>query len=85
MIDGTHIPYIVPANLATAYHNKKGFTSQNVLAIVDFDLKFTYMVVGWEGSIHDAQVLLSVQSDPTFSFPKPPRGKCYCDLCCTIY
>ncbi|KAL5571332.1 hypothetical protein UlMin_020929 [Ulmus minor] len=76
-IDGTHIPCVVPANLATAYCNTKGYTSQNVLAIVDFDLKFTYMVAGWEGSVHDARVLLSAQRDPAFSFPKPPPGKYY--------
>ena len=43
-----------------------------MLAIVDFDLKFTYMVARWEGSVHDAQVLLSAQRDPAFSFLKPP-------------
>ena len=40
-----------------AYHNRKGYTSQNVLAIVDFALKFTYIVAGWEGLVHDARVL----------------------------
>jgi len=27
------------------------------MAIVDFDLKFTYVLVGWEGSAHDALIL----------------------------
>ena len=62
----------------------KGFTSQNVLAIVDFDLKFTYIVAGWEGSVHDAQVLQDAMSNPAFSFPKPPRGKCHYDLRCMM-
>jgi hypothetical protein len=26
-----------------------------VLATIDFDLKFTYMLRGWEGSAHDAR------------------------------
>jgi hypothetical protein len=30
---------------------------QNVLAAVDFDLKFTYVLAGWEGSAHDAKIL----------------------------
>ncbi len=51
---------------------------------MDFDLKFTYMVAGWEGSVHDARVLHAAQSDPAFSFPTPPRGKCYCNLCFTV-
>ena len=28
-----------------------------MLAAVDFDLKFTYMLVGWESSAHDATIL----------------------------
>jgi hypothetical protein len=27
------------------------------LAAVDFDLKFTYVLAGWEGSTHDALIL----------------------------
>ena len=73
------------ANLQTAYRNsRKGFTSQNVLAIVDFDMKFTYIVAGWEGSVHDAWVLRDAMSDPAFLFPKPLRGKCHYDLYCMI-
>ena len=28
-----------------------------MLAAVDFDLRFTYMLAGWEGSAHDALIL----------------------------
>ena len=42
------------ADVAAAYRNRKGFTSQNVMAVVDFEMKFTYLVAGWEGSSHDA-------------------------------
>ncbi len=79
-MDGTHIPCVVPAHLQAAYRNRKGVTSQNVLAIVDFDLKFTYIVAGWEGSVHDARVLRHAISDPAFSFPKPPRGMWHYDI-----
>ena len=27
------------------------------MAAVDFDLKFTYVLAGWEGSTHDALIL----------------------------
>ena len=27
------------------------------MAVVDFDLKFTYVLAGWEGSAHDALIL----------------------------
>ena len=36
---------------------RKHSTTQNVLAAVDFDLRFTYVLAGWEGSAHDALIL----------------------------
>ena len=30
---------------------------QNVLAAISFDLKFIYVLAGWEGSAHDSHVL----------------------------
>ena len=36
---------------------RKHTTTQNVLAVVDFDLRFTYVLVGWEGSAHNARIL----------------------------
>ena len=30
---------------------------QNVLTAIGFDLKFTYVLAGWEGSAHDSCVL----------------------------
>nr|XP_020167523.1 protein ALP1-like [Aegilops tauschii subsp. strangulata] len=39
------------------YRGRKHYTSQTVLAAVDFDLKFTYVLAGWEGSAHDANIL----------------------------
>ena len=36
---------------------RKAFTTQNVMEADDFDLCFTYVLAGWEGSAHDATVL----------------------------
>ncbi|KAL5545998.1 hypothetical protein UlMin_005685 [Ulmus minor] len=55
----------------------QGFTSQNVMAVVDFEMKFTYLVAGWEGSCHDARVLNVATSNPAFMFPHAPEGKYY--------
>ena len=77
-MDGTHVPCVVDAHLQPAFHNRKGYNSQNVLAIVDFQMKFTYVVAGWEGSVHDARVLRDAERDPSFRFPHPPMGKCKC-------
>ena len=59
-INGTHVCARVSAKIAAAFRGRKHYTSQNVLAIVDFDLKFTYVLAGWEGSAHDALVLADV-------------------------
>ncbi|KNE97466.1 hypothetical protein PSTG_09300 [Puccinia striiformis f. sp. tritici PST-78] len=67
-MDGCHVPAFVPEHMAGPYRNRKGMLSQNVLGVVDFDMKFTYMMVGWEGSAHDSRVLGSAMSED-FSIP----------------
>ncbi|TVU51140.1 hypothetical protein EJB05_02548, partial [Eragrostis curvula] len=57
-IDGTHVHARVPAKIAAAFRGRKHYTTQNVLAAVDFDLYFTYVLAGWEGSAHDALILV---------------------------
>ncbi|XBI08521.1 hypothetical protein VPH35_136243 [Triticum aestivum] len=56
-IDGTHVTARVLRSQAAAYRGRKHYTSRNVLAAMDFDLKFTYVLAGWEGSAHDANIL----------------------------
>ena len=56
-IDGTHVYAKVPAKLQAAFRGRKNAPTQNVLAAVNFDLKFTYILAGWEGSAHDATIL----------------------------
>ena len=40
-----------------AFRGRYKHCTQNVLATVDFDQKFTYVLAGWEGTAHDALVL----------------------------
>ena len=47
---------------AAPYRNRKGTLSQNVMCVSDFDLKFTFISCGWEGSASDAGVLRSARS-----------------------
>jgi len=56
-IGGTHILARVPAISRAAFLGRKHTTTQNVLAAVDFDLRFTYVLAGWEVSAHDALIL----------------------------
>jgi hypothetical protein len=40
-----------------AFRGRKSYATQNVMVAVDFDLRFTYVLAGWEGTTHDANVL----------------------------
>jgi hypothetical protein len=48
-MDGTHEYAKVPAKMQAAFRGRKNNPTQNVLAVVSFDLKFT--CVGWMGGI----------------------------------
>lgn len=55
-IDGTHIDAFVPDDAVARYRNRKGGLSQNVLAACTFDMRFCYVLPGWEGSAADGRV-----------------------------
>ncbi|KAL0424961.1 UNVERIFIED_CONTAM: hypothetical protein Sradi_1030900 [Sesamum radiatum] len=74
-MDGTLVPAWVPRVDQHRYRSRKGRLAQNVLAICDFDMNFTYVYAGWEGSAADARVLDNAVSHPNFPFP--PIGKYY--------
>ena len=73
-IDGTHITVTIPEEDQLRYRGRKGIPTTNVLAACDFDLLFTYVLTGWEGSAHDARIFLDAISNPRLNFPKPPLG-----------
>ncbi|KAI7958710.1 hypothetical protein MJO28_002501 [Puccinia striiformis f. sp. tritici] len=56
-LDGVFIPVTLPSNEQAPYQNRKQFIAQNVLAVVNFDFQFVYLLAGWEGSAHDGTVL----------------------------
>ncbi|POW12086.1 hypothetical protein PSHT_08211 [Puccinia striiformis] len=68
-VDGSHIP--VHVNDQTAFVNRKGYPSQNVLAICNFNMEFTYVMPGWEGSAHDGRLW----DEARISSLKIPPGK----------
>ncbi|KAK6142304.1 hypothetical protein DH2020_022652 [Rehmannia glutinosa] len=58
-VDGIHFPVTVGVDEQGPFRNKNGFLSQNVLAACSFDMKFHYVLAGWEGSVPDMRVLYS--------------------------
>jgi hypothetical protein len=53
-IDGSHIHATTCAEHHKTCCNWKGFISQNCLFCCSFDLLFSYVLTGWEGSASDA-------------------------------
>lgn len=58
-VDGIHFPVTVGVDEQGPFRNKNGFLSQNVLAACSFEMKFHYVLAGWEGSAPDMRVLSS--------------------------
>lgn len=55
--DGTHLWVSVHILEQSRFYRRKDKPTQNVLAVVSFDMKFTYVLARWEGSAHDASIL----------------------------
>jgi hypothetical protein len=62
-----------------------------VLAICDFDIRFTFVVAGWLGSAHDTRILNHALANFSY-FPVPPKGmhgtsfpSFYVSCTCIIY
>ena len=63
-IDGTLVRALVPTEMQGRFRGRKDGTIQNVLATITFDVKFSYVLAGWEGSAHDSRVLNDVLNRP---------------------
>jgi hypothetical protein len=68
-IDGTHIDVYLPTSEQSRYRNQKHHLSQNVLAACNFEMQFSYILAGWEGSAHDTTVLQDAQYNHGFKTP----------------
>lgn len=55
-LDGTHVDALVPLAQQRRFFNRKGSVTQNVLAVIQFDATFSYVLAGAEGSLHDASL-----------------------------
>ncbi|XP_051138685.1 uncharacterized protein LOC127256618 [Andrographis paniculata] len=75
-MDGTLVHACLPYRDQRLFRGRRGDTMQNCLTVCDFDMKFTYVLAGLEGSAHDACVL-RVAIRELGDFPFPPDGKYY--------
>jgi hypothetical protein len=72
-LDGTLIEVSVPKRVQADFTNRHGWRSQNVICVCDFNMMFTYVGVGTEGSAHDMRVLKQ-RALMDSKFPRPPKG-----------
>ncbi|KAL2347776.1 hypothetical protein Fmac_001776 [Flemingia macrophylla] len=61
-IDGTHVRVKVPRSDAPCFRGREDWPTQSVFAACDFDMKFTYVLGGWEGTTYDSRILKDVLS-----------------------
>jgi hypothetical protein len=73
-IDGTHIPVKISPSKQIPYIGRKGTPTQNVMAVCDFHMCFTFVWAGWEGTAHDTRIFLEAIRKEELRFPHPPRG-----------
>ncbi|XP_028108003.1 uncharacterized protein LOC114306876 [Camellia sinensis] len=77
VIDGTLVDAWVPVSRQNTFRGQKSTVSQNVLAACDFDMLFTFINSGWEGSAHDNIILVDSITRADLQFLHPPNGKYY--------
>ncbi|KAI6699865.1 hypothetical protein NL676_014189, partial [Syzygium grande] len=67
-----HIPAVVPTYDQIHFIGRKGTTTQNVLAICNFNMEFIYACDGWEGQAHDTRIFYEATGRHDAQFPHPP-------------
>ncbi|XP_042484942.1 putative nuclease HARBI1 [Macadamia integrifolia] len=78
-IDGSHVPAWVPLDQHCRFRDRHGEISQNILAACDFNMKFTYILSGCEGSASDSRILEDALHRDGEGWILVPQGKFYLD------
>ncbi|KAG6503472.1 hypothetical protein ZIOFF_035787 [Zingiber officinale] len=73
-IDGTHVSAWTPSSIQTSFHGRKVIVTQNVMLAFDFDMLFTFVYTGWEGTANDSRVFIDALTRHENNFPKPYGG-----------
>ncbi|KAM3231881.1 hypothetical protein P3L10_017240 [Capsicum annuum] len=74
-LDGTHVKARLPQGQEILYIDCKGYPTQNILAIVDFNMCFTFALAGWEGSAHDNRIFCEALRRQELNFPHSLENK----------
>jgi hypothetical protein len=72
-IDGTHIPCCPSAEDRQSARDRKGGITQNCLAAVSMDMRFLFLVTGWDGCAADSTMYTKARLKDFYI----PEGRCY--------
>nr|KAJ0197218.1 hypothetical protein LSAT_V11C700380120 [Lactuca sativa] len=73
-IVGRHIRASVPQKDEVKYIDRKGYATQNIMVVCDFNMCFTFVWAGWEGTAHDTRIFNEALRRPYLNFPYPTGG-----------
>ena len=76
---------VVDKSKRVPYLNMHNETGQNVLAVCDFDMRFTFVMSGWPDSAHDMRVFKDAITTHRHKFPHPPPGLLLQSSCTNSY
>ena len=65
----------VPRKDQIPYRGRKVSVTQNVMCACSFDMLFTFVYAGWEGTANDSRVFVEAITNSELRFPHPPTGK----------
>ncbi|KAG6721853.1 hypothetical protein I3842_03G132100 [Carya illinoinensis] len=68
-MDVVMIDAAILASVTNAYLNQFHWIVKNVLYVCDYDMKFTFVYVGWEDTAHEARILIDALRLPGNNFP----------------
>ncbi|XP_070006821.1 uncharacterized protein [Nicotiana sylvestris] len=75
-LDGTHVKARLSQGQEIPYIGRKGYPTQNILAVVDFNMCFTFAWAEWEGEVHVSRIFGEALRRPD-NFPRPIENKYY--------
>lgn len=61
-------------NKVVQHMGRKGYTSHNVMAVCDFDMRFIFVVEGWPGLVHGMRVFKNSMTKYRDKFQHSPEG-----------
>ncbi|XP_050204933.2 uncharacterized protein LOC126654973 [Mercurialis annua] len=73
-INGTHVSSCVEEYEIIRFIGRKGMPTENIMAVCSFDMQFTFVLPGWEGTTHDGRIFQCAIHKKELNFPKPPPG-----------